>query len=453
MSFFDAFIGGAADAGAGILANQIKSDSELERQKAVAEFNSQLEIQKTKVLEQFRQEQRDAPLNRIRDKEQEFSGQDIPLEAQPVPPVTQTGGILNRGAMTGNDGQPIQGQGDGDVGLVGNVDTLKTRMQDPKDSMYIADPTERAGALSQLQKQVDQQTQANQALANAANAGKTRKRTADESRDAALDWAKVNDLPAYAAYQRDIGRPEREQQRLEQNDTNQNRRLDIQQSFNEARSKIQDRLADIAEARANRLEGRQDDQATKAEMQNTRNALQSVLKDIGSQEDKLSVKMLDPTISPEQKAVLDKQLKSLDAERQRARTELLHLAGVEPQPISDTKPVPSQAALDYLAKNPDTKDKFIAMYGADALPKQSTAAPTPAKPEKPGYTAPPTMEEVQAFYREKTKQMKIAQDKMANDPRIADLKAKQADALRRSKPIEANGYLQQIKDIEKSYGL
>jgi hypothetical protein len=50
MSFFDAFVGGAAQAGAGIIERAMQNDAMLENQKAMAQFSSDLELSRQKAL-------------------------------------------------------------------------------------------------------------------------------------------------------------------------------------------------------------------------------------------------------------------------------------------------------------------------------------------------------------------------------------------------------------------
>lgn len=56
-------------------------------------------------------------------------------------------------------------------------------------------------------------------------------------------------------------------------------------------------------------------------------------------------------------------------------------------------------------------------------------------------------------FKDRVAAVTAKQAKVAADPRIAELKAKQADALRRGKAAEANNYLAQINEITKAYGL
>lgn len=170
-----------------------------------------------------------------------------------------------------------------------------------------------------------------------------------------------------------------------------NRRLDIQEKSNENHTKYQDHLSKIAESRANRAEMRINDQINKTEIQNTHNTLTSVLKDIGTQEDKIQMKMMDPMLTPEQKSILEGQFKTLDRDRLNTRNELMKLAGVKPpEPVTPDRPAPNQAAIDRLIKNPDKASDFDALFGkgaaASVMSNQKPANTTSA--QKPSATNP-----------------------------------------------------------------
>jgi hypothetical protein len=107
------------------------------------------------------------------------------------------------------------------------------------------------------------------------------------------------------------------------------RRMDIQDEFNRERAKNQDRLASIAEARANRMEGRASEQMGKAELQSTRQSLLGVLKDIGTQQDRLQLQKSN-SIDADEKKILAQQVKELETDRTMTKNELLKLAGVAP---------------------------------------------------------------------------------------------------------------------------
>lgn len=337
MNFLEGMIQGAANQATGILNQQIQDEAQLNKQQALAQFNADLDEKKMRVRLALEQEFRDAPLKRLGSKAQEFAGQDVPVDAPE--PVAKVGGILASGApIPGTDGKPIQiPAGTSDRGIVGDIAALRKQVEDDK-SMSAED---RAGFLAQLEAQAAAENKANADSV----AGKTRARTSDEAMQSALDWAKVNDPVAYAEYQAKIGRSERDERRIDnqekrlaQNDATANRRLDIQQQFNESHAQWQRSMADIAEKRAQRLEDRTGVQMDKAEMQSTRQAITSVLKDIGTQEDKIQMKLMDPMLTPEQRTVLEGQFRALDASRTQARAELLKLAGVEPTTAKQSPP-------------------------------------------------------------------------------------------------------------------
>lgn len=83
-----------------------------------------------------------------------------------------------------------------------------------------------------------------------------------------------------------------------------------------------------------------------------------------------------------------------------------------------------------------------------------TVAPVAAAAGMPsGNQPPPTMQETQKFFRERRQQVAAGTEKLKTDPRIPLLLEKKDDAIRRGKPIDANGYLAEIEAIKKSYGL
>lgn len=233
MNFLEGMIQGAANQATGILNQQIQDEAQLNKQQALAQFNADLDEKKMRVRLALEQEFRDAPIKRLGSKAQEFAGQDVPVDAPA--PVTKVGGILASGApIPGTDGKPIQiPEGTSDRGIVGDIAALRKQVEDDK-SMSAED---RAGFLAQLEAQAAAENKANAESV----AGKTRARTSDESMQSALDWAKVNDPVAYAEYQAKIGRSDRDERRIDnqekrlaQSDATANRRLDTQEAYNRA---------------------------------------------------------------------------------------------------------------------------------------------------------------------------------------------------------------------------
>ena len=123
-------------------------------------------------------------------------------------------------------------------------------------------------------------------------------------------------------------------------------RLIMQDEWNKRQDNIRNRLASVQESRANRTEKKYDVQMEKAELQSTRLSLQSVLKDIATQEDKLQVQLSSPTMTdPEQQKIMLKKMEDLDALRVESRNYLLDLAGVKKEKPAATND-PFDAKVD-----------------------------------------------------------------------------------------------------------
>lgn len=243
MGILDGFVQGAAEQSTNLLNDEIRSNAAMDKQKAMAAYNAELADRRERTLMELRQKMADAPLNRIGAKAKEFAGQDVPMEAEQPEPVKKTGGILNAGEMTGVDGKPIQMQGGGDRGLVTGLPGGSQSIEEMKANV-LKDPSiseeDKRGVIAQLDAQAAQENQANAARATAAVAGKTRKRTADEALSMAVDDAKINDLPGYTAYESTIGKTERDNRRVD----NQERKADISEKKNDAEAADRKRRAD-----------------------------------------------------------------------------------------------------------------------------------------------------------------------------------------------------------------
>jgi hypothetical protein len=142
------------------------SSLELDRQQRLAEFKAALE-ERTK----------NAPLNRIADKAKSLAQEDVPQEADPVSSLTGAG-------VTGFDGKAPDSSG-----FKGDPRELLAAIAKMPDGV------DKQRAMAQLRSQYGADVESNKA----AVAGKTRKRSADEALDAALEDAKLNDLPGYVA--------------------------------------------------------------------------------------------------------------------------------------------------------------------------------------------------------------------------------------------------------------
>jgi hypothetical protein len=176
------------------------------------------------------------------------------------------------------------------------------------------------------------------------------------------------------------------------------RRWDITQKFNEERAKYQDRMAGAAEARMGRMESRQGAQMDKAELNSTRQSLTSVLKDIASEESRIDLALGNGMATPEQIKEYGRQREILARDRIGAKNQLLSLSGVDMtvgQKEPARFPTPPQAALDLLAKTPDSRAQFEAKYGpapATQEPPRNADkkedSPAPKRPSTPKDDGP-----------------------------------------------------------------
>ena len=180
--------------------------------------------------------------------------------------------------------------------------------------------------------------------------------------------------------------------RADTQDANTNRRLDITEAWNKKQDEIRNRLAGIQEARLSRMEGKEGARLDKADLNSNRQALQAVLKDIGTQEDKLQVQAAG-LLDPAQMAAIQKQLKSLDADRVTARNHLLSLAGIEPQ--KEAQKLKFGSAAEALLGGEGTDAQYDAEFGKgaakkvrDAAVKKETGAATKAGEKTTAVDAP-----------------------------------------------------------------
>jgi len=249
MGILDGFVQGAAEQSTNLLNDEIRSNAAMDKQKALAAYNAELADRRERTLMELRQKMADAPLNRIGAKAKEFAGQDVQLE---VPPVTELSGNPTEDLKTG--------------GMRGNYEAMVAKAKD-------LPPEDQKPYLDQLKKQYEADT----ATAKAGILGQTRKRTADESLDMAVEDAKINDLPGYTAYENTVGKTKREERRIDVSEA----RAQSQDDFNRGRLARNDRLDEIrqatAEARARRAEGAQSTAMEKAELQSQRQAVTSLM--------------------------------------------------------------------------------------------------------------------------------------------------------------------------------
>lgn len=191
MSFFDGFIGGAADQGTNILNNQMDEDRK-QRESAQAEqraqrqavFNSQIDDAKMRTKMTLEQEFANAPLNRVSAAAQALAGTQVPVAPQPV--TTADGSV---------DKQDFSPDAPIHANMTGKYSALIKAQSDPTDPAYIPDEKERRSYLSAVTGQFKGQAQE----AADAVAGQTRAMTSDEALQGAMEKLKISDPAAYLA--------------------------------------------------------------------------------------------------------------------------------------------------------------------------------------------------------------------------------------------------------------
>lgn len=227
MSLVLGALAGAGGQLADFADKQMAQDQALERMNT----ESTLAQNRAQALEVFKQTLQNAPLVRLGAKAQDLAQQDVPQE-----PANVT-------ALSG------QGSG-GPANFVGNPGIVRSAIQNSTTMTA----QEKADALAELQQQLstDQQTAAD------AVAGKTRKRTSDEALAAAVDDAKVNDLPAYAQYEKDIGKPKRDERRIDVLQQKEDNRADAVIAAEKRRADAEQRRFMLDTAKLDLQQGNQD---------------------------------------------------------------------------------------------------------------------------------------------------------------------------------------------------
>lgn len=313
-----------------------RDDAESERQKSLIRLKMELD-----------QQQKDAPLARLGEKSKEFSQQEVPVQAEAVKALI--------GPMSdGNGGERI--------GMKGDIESLKKRVE----SLPEAD---RQPYLDQLKSQQAQ----DQAKAQDAVAGQTRKMTGEESLAKAVEWARANDLPAVAAYEAQIGKPMREERRLESAERRDDSRIDLEKSRIEterARTILMDKKLDGQESAQQRREERQDKfmelqeqrlkaSSDKAEVQSQRAGVTALMTSTERELERTMTLAKDPMLSDAEKKMFEARANSLTKDLGRYKKGLESFTG-------DSIPSPSNEP----AKMQDVKvgDKVI---GQAATPEEA----------------------------------------------------------------------------------
>ena len=285
-----------------------RSAATMEREKTLMRLKMDLET-----------EAKNAPLNRLGAKAQSLIGEAIPVEPEPVTNLTGAG--MNNG-----------------VAFKGDPKALLAQAESWPDNS-----TEKAGVIAQLKKQIS----ADEAINAKAVEGQTRTRTPNEALDSAVEWARANDLPAVAAYEAQIGRPAREDRRLDASE----KRTDAQIANEKARTVVMDRRLDMQEAYQLRRDERADKymeiqearltaQGDKAEMQSQRAAITNLMTSTERELERTSALAKDLTLSDAERAAFQSRVTSLQRDLGRYRKGLEGFGGDALSTTTEEKPQP-----------------------------------------------------------------------------------------------------------------
>jgi hypothetical protein len=211
-----------------IYAKSAAADQQLKSQQMLEQQRAEIQANRDRALE----DQRNAPLKRISELAQKKLGEEIPVEAEPVTAVSGT-----------ND----QGE---KFGFKGDIGTMRASIN------ALPDGNDKTKAMAQLDAQIAQDTARSKSLLN----GKTRKRTSQEAVDAAVDEARVSDLPAVAAYESQIGKPARDERRVDNQEFKEENRFKIATDAEQRRAAADTRKADIELRRLDLQQGTLDSQ-------------------------------------------------------------------------------------------------------------------------------------------------------------------------------------------------
>ena len=324
MSFFDSFLGGAAGAGANIINQQMQDEQKLKAQEQLARLNEELMTQREKAIAGWReaagiraeeraQEREEGPLKRMGGIISSKMNQEVPIEAAPVTNLSGQGVAV--------DGQPLKS------GLKG--DPAKMR----EIAMGMPDGEDKTNMLKQIDSQMATDTATNQS----AVAGKTRKMSAEEAQKAALNDAMANDPVAYAAYQKNIGKPLRDERKedlrekkIDADSVDRNKRMDWQQEFQTRQLSQQKELQELQYKK-------QDASETKNEERARLSALNKIADDQSKDIKELRVRLGDPLIDESMKAMYTIQMQEAMATHKQAITQLSGIAGLPEKPVEAAK--------------------------------------------------------------------------------------------------------------------
>lgn len=201
MSIILGALGGAGEQLANVGQAMFKDSLDADREKRTTALarethaiNSGVDLQRQQTLEAYKETLKNAPLDRLGQRAKALAGEEVSVESAPVAQLT--------GNIPLADGE-MGPKGRGFTGAVADA---------RRDVMALPDGPDKTAAM----KRLDAQVTSDQKAADSIIVGARRKRTGDEAVQAALDEARKNgDLPAVAAYERELGKPARDERRID----------------------------------------------------------------------------------------------------------------------------------------------------------------------------------------------------------------------------------------------
>lgn len=305
-------LAGAAHAGAGMADQQLKEEAEARMADRRLSDQLRLDAAREAMAERAadrKQARDDAPLQRFGGLVKSYQGSEVPVTPDPVTSLSGQG--------TAFDGQPLKGPG-----LRGDIKKLREQvaaMPDGEDKQNIL-------------KQLANQEGADTKTAREAVAGKTRAVTTEEAVQMARDAALASDPVALAAYEKNIGKPARDDRRLDLQD----KKNDSYQEFQVRRADRLDALQALKEAheqsRQDRMDGKIDAAQEKNELNSRRSATVELMKSTEHELERamaLSKDALDPAMQKTYQARVERL--TGDLSRYRAALETFSGDAVAPR--------------------------------------------------------------------------------------------------------------------------
>lgn len=414
-----------------------RDDAEAERQKSLIRLKMDME-----------QQQKDAPLNRLGEKAKEFAAAEVPVQADSVKALI---------------GSMPDGAGGQRTGMKGDIETLKKMADKLPDA-------DRQPYLDQLAAQ----QAGDQAKADSAVAGKTRKLTGDESLAKAVEWARANDLPAVAAYESQIGKPMRDDRRLDNQERRDDSRIDLEKQrikTEQDRTVIMDKKLDNQEAAQQRRDERQDkfmeiqekrltQQSDKADAQSQRASVTALMTSTERELERTMTLAKDPMLSDAEKTMFQSRATSLQKDLGRYRAGLESMGGdAIPKAAEPTKPkntfdsstgdVTADGTVIGKAKTPEEAKKMLTDYTKSEGEKKAKAPAPEASPligASPAPTENKPLNTIDAMTAEKVDSLRplAAEFKQAEQAFLAA--AKSGDQASVSKYLSAKEALRKELD-------